>query len=244
MSRKNLVYLNDKQLLEIVNDNPGITVKDIADLTKASKPSINAYLLRLINDEKIERKEFGKNSYSYYIKNGVKTPEVMATKEVQVEPVAHNHLDMLINNLAYQIADSIITKVRSKLYRDIPELKPTLELPSHAEVLARLNKPKEEKQEKLKVLVLNLLPQQAGLIQSELHDCLNIEFWNDKTGDGIEKLKSLSKWSDMVFIHTKHAAHNHQEVVKSVGADFILVPGGISQMQEALTKFFIEGKSE
>lgn len=252
MSRKNPVFVTDETIIDLVtrhsNPTTGVKVADLVKLTGGSETSLSNKVLNLVNTKKLRRESKGKG-YEYFLNviSASKEPaheEIISKVIITPHPIQkiENPLDIMIDNLAYQIADAIITKVRSKLYRDIPELKPTIDLPSNEEVLARLKKPEETKVKKLRVLVLNLLPQQAGLIQSELYDCLDIDFWNDRTGDGIEKLKALAKWSDMVFIHTKHASHNHQEVVKSVGAPFTLVPGGISQMQEALTKFFIEGK--
>jgi len=93
---------------------------------------------------------------------------------------------------------------------------------------------------KPRVGITGLLPQQAGMIQSEFCDTFDITFWNDRNGDGHGTLRAMGKGCDIVFFHKNHANHTTQDILKNVGANFVIVGGGMSQLRDALTKYYVE----
>ena len=93
---------------------------------------------------------------------------------------------------------------------------------------------------KPRVGITGLLPQQAGMIQSEFCDTFDITFWNDRNGDGHGTLRAMGKNCDIVFFHKNHATHNTQDILKNVGANFVVIGGGMTQLRDALTKYYVE----
>jgi hypothetical protein len=96
---------------------------------------------------------------------------------------------------------------------------------------------------KRKILVTGLLPQQAGIIQQEFNDCFTVEFWNDRNGDGFDRLKALGRSCECVFMHIAHASHKVKELLEAVGATITPVNGGMTQMREAITAYYVKATS-
>jgi hypothetical protein len=88
------------------------------------------------------------------------------------------------------------------------------------------------------ILVLGLLGDQQNEIKKEFEKDFHISFWH--TGENTQLLKSRAAHSECVFIHTKHMGHFAEETLKSMKSKVIRVPGGISAMKDAITKFYCE----
>ena len=269
--RKERVYIDSADFVELVRGKPGITYRELQDATELSDTGVFNKVDKLVNEGILIRKRTGR-SIGIYIKSGqlklvkeqsteasaetliVHNPPisvVIPREEITVEKVktevdkviGSQPMESLLATISTRISDTIVSQVIANLFNTLPSIIPAVTLPSNDEVLARLNKKEEApREQKLKVLVLGLLSQQAGRLQAELHDCLDLAFWNDRNGDGKDKLKSLTKWSDRVFVHTQHMGHSAQEIVKANGGIVVTVPGGLTQMQEALTAYYIEDK--
>ncbi len=163
----------------------------------------------------------------------------------------------MFDQIATDIAQQIVGKVKERIAVELMRLTPTPpEAPvtpvSLESVTNGIAKPSVDALRSrgeattlpaprlLRILVTGLLPQQAGMIQSEFNDCFDIRFWNNQNGDGFDSLKSLCKSSDAVFFHTSHSSHGVESAARQHAVRFIRVPGGMTQMRAALTEFYAE----
>lgn len=90
----------------------------------------------------------------------------------------------------------------------------------------------EKKRTRLpKIVVCGLLPQQAGMINSEFGGVYDLSFWKE---EGIDKLKSLCRNSDHVITFSGKLPHHVENTVKSVGAQFSRVMGGMTELRRVL----------
>lgn len=150
----------------------------------------------------------------------------------QIEPVVT--LDSIVNMLADTLANQVMSKLQHALNAHVQHVvqqpPKKLEAPAKQSRLPRIG-------------VCGLLPQQAGQIQTEFCDTYDIIFWNDRNGDGSAQLKSLGISCEMVFLHVQHMRHTTESTLRSAGAKFTRVNGGVSQMSEAITKYYVENSS-
>lgn len=151
--------------------------------------------------------------------------------------------DTALDALAKGLADVIVGRVKQNIAVELnsmlPEPVPAVALPSLAEVMGRITShtalPAPKSGSK-KVLIVGLLPQQAGMINSEFGDCFDLSFWKD---DGIDKLRALAASADVSLVHIAHTSHGTTEIAKKHSKDFRQVTGGMSSMRDELTKLFV-----
>lgn len=92
---------------------------------------------------------------------------------------------------------------------------------------------------KHKVLIVGLLPQQAGMISMEFSDALDLSFWKDES---TSQLRNSARAADVVVLFTSKISHSHLETVKSVQTKVKQCPGGMTALRDMLTNIFVEDK--
>ena len=161
-------------------------------------------------------------------------------QDVQMSELPKLSINQSLNSLADAMADAILSQVKARLAVEIgtllPEV-PSSHMPTPAELIERVSKPAQIEAPKMeRALVVGLIPVQCGVISSEFHDAYELEFWNDRNGDGMEKLQTYARSADVVFIHTQHVSHKAVDAVKAnCRGAIVYVNGGLTAMKDALT---------
>lgn len=95
---------------------------------------------------------------------------------------------------------------------------------------------REVTQKKPKVLVVGLLPNQAGIVQSEFYEAFDIRFAESDTPT--KRLESMASDCDRVMLMTNFISHSTQDAVKK-HPGFERIQGGVSKVKDRLTELFI-----
>ena len=167
----------------------------------------------------------------------VEVEKISATKEQK--PTNTSVRDLFNMDVVEKIADDlsniIIQKVCEKLQEKLASLTQSKANTTPEEFVSNLIN--NIKQPKPAVLIVGLLPQQAGLIQTEFGEHLNLKFW--KEGSLIQ-LKNTAKQSDFVLLFTSKISHDATNAVSSVNNNMIRIAGGMTSLREKLTEIFCE----
>ena len=135
------------------------------------------------------------------------------------------------------LADSLATRVLDALMPMIGEsLK--AQLPGRIEKAVRTIQalPEQVSKPRLpKVLVVGLLPQQAGFIATEFGELFDLSFWKDGQPD---TLKALARHADKVIVMTGWVSHYHLDLIRAAHADFEAVGGGMSTLRDSLETYY------
>ena len=81
-----------------------------------------------------------------------------------------------------------------------------------------------------------MLPAQVEVIEREFGDVFNLLYWKE---EGSSALKTIARSSEIVFV-TRWCAHSATETLKSVGAKWRFVEGGLSELKNLLTALYVE----
>lgn len=248
-------------ILDYLADHAGSTVVEIAKGTGIPASTVSPSTTLLFQKGRVERTVHqlsASNNPSYaYSLSAVKIEETKPRRQVK-SGKSRSKVDIsmsaMLNQIAADIAQQIVGRVKDHIALELTSLIPDAFVPatqSLETVISNASKPSVEDLRKRavatlpaprlkRVLVCGLMPQQAGLIQSEFNDCLDVRFWNDANGDGLDSLKGLCKSSDAVFLHTNHSSHKVDTTLRQLASRFVRVTGGMTQMREALTEFYAE----
>ena len=141
----------------------------------------------------------------------------------------------VIEQVAEELSNTIFQKVCEKLQEKLSSLTQSRKDMTPQEFVANLVS--SIVQPKLSVLIVGLLPQQAGMIQTEFGENLNLKFWKDGS---LGQLKKTAQASDFVLLFTSKISHDATNVVASVNNNVIRVAGGMTTLREKLTEIFCE----
>ncbi len=92
---------------------------------------------------------------------------------------------------------------------------------------------------KLEVLVVGMLPSQAGEISSSLGLVFKLRFWKDES---TQRLRNLCSTCDVAYLMTKFVSHSAQIIVKRYAADVRFANGGVSDTTRLLNALYEEVK--
>jgi predicted transcriptional regulator len=176
----------------------------------------------------------------------VDTPQVHDEVAVAVPKPKRNKaagLDVLVDHIAAMVAKQLANKIKTRLVRELENMMPVeddvaVDLTPLMDKLAAHPPKAEAATRKPVVGVAGLLPVQAGELSVEFGECMDLRFWD--SDQPLDKLKALAKGCDVVFLHTRHAKHSHDQYLVVNGANIQRVTGGLSNMRDAMTKYFVE----
>lgn len=149
------------------------------------------------------------------------TVQLLKSLEDMLESVA----DRLVENITVRVLNKLQTELTTKLKEIVPERKiaPCTEaFASNKPVLPR-------------ILVVGLLPQQAGFIAEEFSEAFDLRFWS--LDDGYARLKTLVTYADDIIVLTTKISHKVTDTIKP--RRYIPV-GGMSAIRTVLTEKFCE----
>lgn len=196
---------------------------------------------------RVARVEIGRSAtnqprYGYWL---MKTPppKVLTGVDKKEKPVkSAGALDDMVSSFVDQFADSLVTalvqtlkpRIEAKLREALPQALPQIAPPTQQQTVVLSTSHKR------KIGVAGLLPQQAALISQEFGDTFDLRFWNGDTGGGIKQLKSLGIGCEVVYFNTGFCSHSMEATLRSVGAKVVNFGGGMTQLRNLLTKYYLE----
>jgi len=244
--------VSNEMILDYLKDHPNSTAADLHTHFNISSSIVFAKLNALVEKEEITVttmvRDNGRKVRHYRlakksIKEEVEEAMIEVKEAAAMLPFTIKNtmpsLDTLITEAAHNIAQRMLEQIKQEIMMGLEDL--VLEVAPKITRDGFLNKAPKEKVTKPKVLITGLLSHQAGIISSEFYEFFDLDFWNDRTGNSTEQLKSMAKRADVILYHKNHASHNHQEIIKSVGGNIKIINGGISSMKDALTDLYVNG---
>jgi hypothetical protein len=143
-------------------------------------------------------------------------------------------LDALMDSLAEGMVASLVAKVKARLPAALASVAPA----SHLQQAVALPPPEVKeapKQARPLIGVVGLLPQQNGALQARLGNALDLRFWND--GENKAGLKAIADNCEVVFLHTRHAGHHTDQLLKTYCSNLRRVTGGTTNMETSIRAY-------
>ena len=254
-----------QRVLEHIDANPGSLTRDISAALsiKNSTVAVHTKMLHdrgLVTRESVKGRQ-GPPAFRYTVVDKTEQPSVSypvspatvcgpITRQPEPAPELHKPLsepsptsiellleqwaEGMANALADQIVEGVKAKLGAKLESRLPTVVPTV-LPT---AVPKLIKPAVTVS-KAKVVIVGLLPAQAGMIQQEFHECFDITFCEaDHVGS---RLRGLLGHVEHVVSMTKFVSHDTQELIKLHHGtiNYHRIHGGMSQLRDLLTNLYI-----
>ena len=242
------------KITEYLRKHPDALVKDIAEGTGITTNQVAARLCGLRDKGLAVSAEAGRSLSNRPILRWKLTDHPPQRQRKVREYVSSQpkreetsmSLDALIDSMAEGLVAALVSKVKAKLPAALAGAAPaahlTLPAPTPAPVAQNVvlpppAAPAAYTPNKPIIGVVGLLPQQAGALQEKFGGSLDIRFWND--GDDKGRLRAIAEGSEAVFLHTRHAGHHTDQLLKTYSANLRRVTGGTSTMEVAIRAYFI-----
>jgi hypothetical protein len=165
----------------------------------------------------------------------VAPPKSMPAAQAPSQPMTLHRPDVSLDSMMEAMATKMANQLFARVMMKFNDAAGFDKGPSIEELRGRMPQPQEEKKHLRSVLIVGLLPAQAGQIQSEFHDCFDLRFWKDESAD---KLKAASHAADLVITFTSKISHWAEEIIQSTHATLIRSPGGMTRLREILTEIY------
>ena len=248
--------MNQLQQIEaFVTANPGATSGQVASSVGLEHKSAAAALLYLFKRGRLSREPAGHTItnvpfYAYYPPNHKPSENVakrsgnVAKRRKAPTPSRTRtnattlDLNALVENLATSLADTLAQQVAAKLKdRLMAQLATTL--PELAAPPPQIHAPiiNEPKASKKRVQIAGLLPQQAGMIQSEFGEVFDLAFWKDES---LHALKSRAESAEVTITFTSKIGHAAENAIKATHTEYHRCVGGMTSLRDMLTRMYVE----
>lgn len=234
-----------QELLDFLVDNTGATNNEVAAHFNCTSKYAATRTKQLLDTGYTTREPAGRTlTGSQIFRNLAKktvTPAMPKKERLKAEKPIGERLEIggigeMIQNLsdaiAKQIAASVVVSLQASLTRELASV-----VPQQAPKQLNLgNLPPEPPVTKPRIGILGLLPAQVEAIEREFGDVFDIYYWKE---EGSATLKAIGRTSEIVFV-TRWCAHSATETLKSVGAKWRFVEGGLSELKNLLTALYVE----
>ena len=145
-------------------------------------------------------------------------------------------LDELVDALARGIVARVMSTVRTMLKSELSSFTAeTEQLPLPDGILQFAPEPPRKRLKA--VLVVGLLPAQAGAIVTEFRQCFDLRFWKD---ENLHRLQAMAANADEVAVLIGKVSHKATESLKSMNCKFVPVHGGMTSLRDHLTALYAE----
>lgn len=246
-----------------IAERTGITVQFVSTVTSAMAASGQLKAERFgrspSNGQPYTRYRFPDDSPSEAKPVPIKKPAPPASAKPESAPVATIErkpaskperpvpagLDTMLDQLANAIALELTHRVRDRLLDELQVLVPKARhydpvRPILDDIKARIaESDTPNKTRHKKVVIIGLLPQQAGLITREFGDVFDVSFWKDGTAG---QLKDMVRYADYVIAFTK-IDHATCYTLESVGQSYETI-SGMTRLRERLTELYVNEEGE
>ena len=248
--------MNQLQQIEaFVAANPGATSGQVASSVGLGLQGAAAALLYLFKQGRLSREPAGHTItnvpfYAYYpptprpsenvaraSENVVKRRKASTHSSTQTSPATLD-LNALVENLATSLADTLAQQVAAKL-KDKLMAQLATQLPALAAPPPQIHAPiiNEPRAHKPKVLIAGLLPQQAGMIQSEFGEVFDLTFWKDES---LQALKHRAEAAQVTITFTSKIGHAAESAIKATSTEYHRCVGGMTSLRDMLTRMYVE----
>lgn len=235
--------------------HPGATNNDVAARTGISAAHVASVTSTDLKHGKMARKQISSTIsnapiYAYWIApdNVPSAPDNVLKerepKERRSKPrVPAGGLDGILDQFARAVALELAGRIKDQLIEELQAITPATHTresvrPLLAEIQQRIAAAATPTKARLpKVVVIGLLPAQAGMIQSEFHDVFEFDFWKDGSPS---QLKDMVRGAEHVIIFSGKSGHYVEEVLKSAGKPFHRVMGGMTQLRDLITSLYVK----
>ena len=250
-----------ERIIACVEDHPGTTTGQVAEMLQHQRASINPMMSQLAKKGRLTRTLLGHTPsnvafYGYWpataqLSNvqesvsNVQEPAPKARKRRKASTPSRTRtntttldLNALVENLATSLADTLAQQVAAKLKdRLMAQLATTL--PALAAPPPQIHAPiiNEPRAHKPKVLIAGLLPQQAGMIQSEFGEVFDLTFWKDES---LHALKSRAESAAVTITFTSKIGHAAENAIKTTSTEYHRCVGGMTSLRDMLTRMYVE----
>lgn len=236
-----------QELLDFLVDNMGATNNEVAAHFNCTSKYAATRTKQLLDTGYTTREPAGRTlTGSQIFRNLAKksvTPAMPKKERLKAEKPVGERLEIggigeMIQNLsdaiAKQIAASVVVSLQASLTRELASVVPQ-QAPKQL-TLNLGNLPPEPPVIKPRIGILGLLPAQVDAIEREFGEVFHIYYWKE---EGSSTLKTIARSSEIVFV-TRWCAHSTTETLKSVGAKWRFVEGGLSELKNLLTALYVE----
>ena len=248
--------MNQLQQVEaFVTANPGATSGQVAFSVGLGHKNAGAALLYLFKQGRLSREPAGRTItnvpfYAYYpptptpsenvaraSDSVVKRRKASTPSRTQTNPASLD-LNALMENLATSLADTLAQQVAAKL-KDKLMAQLATQLPALAAPPPQIHAPiiNEPRANKKKVLIAGLLPQQAGMIQSEFGEAFDLAFWKDES---LHALKHRAEAAQVTITFTSKIRHATENTIKTTSTEYHRCVGGMTSLRDMLTRMYVE----
>jgi len=240
------------ELLGFIGSNPGATNNQIAahfncPASQAATRTKQLFDTGYIRREVVGHTVSGNEIFGNYVlrvdasmhKKERKAVQKASTPKPVGERLESGGIGEMIQNLsdaiAKQIAASVVVSLQHSLTRELAAVVPQAAAPAKQLTLNLANLPVPAVTKPC-LGVIGLLPAQVDVIEKEFADVFDLRYWKD---DGVAALKALGRACEVVLV-TKWCNHSATEVLKSVGAKWRFVDGGLTELKHMITALYVE----
>ena len=250
-----------ERIIACVEDHPGATTGQVAEMLQHQRASINPMMSQLAKKGRLTRTLLGHTPsniafYGYWpataqlsnVQESVSNVQESAPKASKRRKASTPSrtrtnatsldLNALVEDLATSLADTLAQQVAAKLKdRLMAQLATTL--PALAAPPPQIHTPiiNEPRAVKKKVLIAGLLPQQAGMIQSEFGEVFDLTFWKDES---LHALKSRAESAEVTITFTSKLGHAAENAIKTTSTEYHRCVGGMTSLRDMLTRMYVE----
>ena len=250
-----------ERIIACVEDHPGATTGQVAEMLQHQRASINPMMSQLAKKGRLTRTLLGYTPsniafYGYWsankqlsnVQESVSNVQESAPKarkprakpthsRTQTNPATLD-LNALVENLATSLADTLAQQVAAKL-KDKLMAQLATQLPALAAPPPQIHAPiiNEPRAHKPKVLIAGLLPQQAGMIQSEFGEVFDLTFWKDES---LQALKHRAEAAQVTITFTSKIGHAAESAIKTTSTEYHRCVGGMTSLRDMLTRMYVE----
>lgn len=146
-------------------------------------------------------------------------------------------VDRLATDLAERLAAYVAQQVVLRLNEALGSLAESLPAPGQPLPPLAMLPVAPSKPRKKRVLIIGLLPQQAGLVSTEFGEALDLSFAG--ADDNVGKIKAQAAQAGEVLAMTKFISHSCEDLVKA-HPGYSRVAGGMSALRDKLLAIFSE----
>ena len=250
-----------KRIIACVEDHPGATTAQVAEMLQRQRGSINPMMSQLAKKGRLTRTLLGHTPsniafYGYWpataqlsnVQESVSNvqesaPEARKPRKAPTHSRTRTNattldLNALVETLATSLADTLAQQVAAKL-KDRLMAQLATHLPAIAAPPPQIHAPiiNEPKVSKKRVLIAGLLPQQAGMIQSEFGDVYDLSFWKDES---LHALKSRAESAEVTITFTSKIGHAAENAIKTTSTEYRRCVGGMTSLRDMLTRMYVE----
>ena len=243
-----------ERIIACVEDHPGTTTGQVAEMLQHQRASINPMMSQLAKKGRLTRTLLGYTPsnipfYGYWSANKqlsnvqestpkAHKPRKAPTPSRTKTSPATLDLNALVEDLATSLADTLAQQVAAKL-KDRLMAQLATQLPALAAPPPQIHAPiiNEPKVSKKRVLIAGLLPQQAGMIQSEFGEVFDLAFWKDES---LHALKHRAESAQVTITFTSKIGHAAENAIKTTSTEYHRCVGGMTSLRDMLTRMYVE----